>query len=98
MTNTVVEKDSQRVVGFNSENQEIHEGTIRFDIIFYVRMRDGLSQIIVNVEAQKDEPEKYEILNRAIFYVSRMILHRKKKIFQIQIIMISNVFIPSGCV
>ena len=36
LTNTVVEKDSQRVVGFNSENQEIHEGTIRFDIIFYV--------------------------------------------------------------
>ena len=36
LTNTIVEKDSQRVVGFNSENQEIHEGTIRFDIIFYV--------------------------------------------------------------
>ena len=53
LTNTIVEKDSQRVVGFNSENQEIHEGTIRFDIIFYVRMRDGLSQIIVNVEARK---------------------------------------------
>ena len=81
LTNTVVEKDSQRVVGFNSENQEIHEGTIRFDIIFYVRMRDGLSQIIVNVEAQKDEPEKYEILNRAIFYVSRMISSQKEKDF-----------------
>ena len=81
LTNTIVEKDSQRVVGFNSENQEIHEGTIRFDIIFYVRMRDGLSQIIVNVEAQKDEPEKYEILNRAIFYVSRMISSQKEKDF-----------------
>ena len=54
LTNTVVEKDGQRVVGFNSENQELHEGTIRFDIIFYVRMKDGLSQIIVNVEAQKE--------------------------------------------
>lgn len=81
LTNTVVEKEGQRVVGFNSENQELHEGTIRFDIIFYVRMRDGLSQIIVNVEAQKDEPEKYEILNRAIFYVSRMISSQKEKDF-----------------
>lgn len=44
-------------------------------------MRDGLSQIIVNVEAQKDEPEKYEILNRAIFYVSRMISSQKEKDF-----------------
>ena len=81
LTNIVVEKDGQRVVGFNSENQELHEGTIRFDIIFYVRMKDGLSQIIVNVEAQKDEPEKYEILNRAIFYVSRMISSQKGRDF-----------------
>ena len=31
------------------------------------------SQIIVNVEAQKDEPTEYKILNRAIFYVSRLV-------------------------
>lgn len=54
----------------DTENSEINEGMIRFDIIFYVRMKDGLSQIIVNVEAQKAEPSSYDILNRAIFYVS----------------------------
>ena len=87
------------VVGLNSENPELHEGMIRFDIIFYVRMRDGLSQIIINVEAQKDEPNGYDILNRAIFYVSRMISSQKEKeIFQIQIIMISSESIPSGFV
>ena len=32
------------MVGLNSENPELHEEMIRFDIIFYVRMRDGLSQ------------------------------------------------------
>ena len=31
-------------------------------------MKNGLSQIIVNIEAQKDEPTEYKILNRAIFY------------------------------
>ena len=51
---------------------------IRFDIIFYVRMKDGLSQIIINVEAQKDEPNGYDILNRAIFYISRMISSQKE--------------------
>ena len=45
----------------------------RFDIIFYVRMKDGLSQVIVNIEAQKAEPSAYDIINRAVFYVSRMI-------------------------
>lgn len=81
LTNTVIEKDGERIVGFNAENQELHEGTIRFDIIFYVRMRDGLSQIIINIEAQKNEPGGYDILNRAIFYVSRMISSQKERDF-----------------
>lgn len=51
----------QRIVGLNTENAEINEGLVRFDIIFYVRMKNGLSQIIVNVEAQKDEPTEYKI-------------------------------------
>ena len=81
LTNTIIKNDESRVVGLNSENPELHEGMIRFDIIFYVRMRDGLSQIIINVEAQKDEPNGYDILNRAIFYVSRMISSQKERDF-----------------
>ena len=69
----------QRIVGLNTENAEINEGLVRFDIIFYVRMKNGLSQIIVNIEAQKDEPTEYKILNRAIFYVSRMISSQKER-------------------
>ena len=81
LTNTVIKNDESRVIGINSENPELHEGMIRFDIIFYVRMRDELSQIIINVEAQKDEPNGYDILNRAIFYVSRMISSQKERDF-----------------
>ena len=75
----------QRIVGINTENAEINEGMVRFDIIFYVRMpsivgrKNGLSQIIVNIEAQKDEPTEYKILNRAIFYVSRLVSSQKEK-------------------
>ena len=71
----------QRIVGLNTENAEINEGLVRFDIIFYVRMKNGLSQIIVNIEAQKDEPTEYKILNRAIFYVSRLISSQKERDF-----------------
>lgn len=45
----------QRIVGLNTENAEINEGLVRFDIIFYVRMpsasgmKNGLSQIIVQM-------------------------------------------------
>ncbi len=81
LTNAEKEKDGQRIVGLNTENAEINEGLIRFDIIFYVRMKDGISQVIVNVEAQKDEPTDYHILNRAVFYVSRLVSSQKERDF-----------------
>lgn len=82
LTNPANQKDGERLIGFNGENTEINEGLVRFDIIFYVRMTDGLSQIIINVEAQKSEPTEYDILNRAIFYVSRMISSQKERDFE----------------
>jgi hypothetical protein len=77
------EKDEKgkRIVGLNTENSEQNEGMARFDIIFYVRMHDGLAQMIINVECQKDEPTEYKILNRAIFYVSRLISSQKERDF-----------------
>ena len=96
LANTDKEVNGGRIVGLNSENTEINEGMIRFDIIFYVRMpsksntadnnatdkESRLSQIIINVEAQKSEPQKYDILNRVIFYVSRMISSQKERDFE----------------
>ena len=35
LTNTAREENGQRVIGLNTENQEIHEGLIKFDMIFY---------------------------------------------------------------
>ena len=82
LTNAVHFQNGKRIVGFNTENQELNEGLVRFDIVFYVRMKDGLSQIIINEEAQKDEPSDYKILNRAVFYVSRLISSQKEKDFE----------------
>lgn len=87
MTNAETEKNGQKIVGLNTENSESNEGLIRFDIVFYVRMpsangmKDGLSQIIVNVEAQKEEPITYYLMNRAVFYVSRLISSQKERDF-----------------
>ena len=81
LTNAAKEKDRQRIVGLNTESAEINEGMIRFEIIFYVRMKDGISQVIVNVEAQKGKPTGYHILNRAVFYASRLISSQKERDF-----------------
>ena len=82
LTNHTYEKNGERIVGLNTENQELNEGLIRFDIIFYVRMRDGLFQIIINIEAQRGDPGEYDILNRATFYASRMISSQKERDFK----------------
>lgn len=82
MTNTSYNASSEdQLIGLNTENSEINEGMIRFDIIFYVRMKDGLAQVIINIEIQKDEPTQYFLLNRAIFYVSRMVSSQKGRDF-----------------
>ncbi len=71
----------ENIAGLNTEASEVNEGLIRYDIIFYVRMRDGLSRIIVNVEAQKDEPSGYKIINRAVFYAGRLVSSQKGRDF-----------------
>ena len=66
LTNRAENQNGQKVIGFNSENSEINEGLIKFDIVFYVHMKDGLSQIIVNVESQKEDPNIYDTINEQI--------------------------------
>lgn len=82
VTNTVVKNDIEKIVGFNTESSEVNEGLIRYDIIFYALTRNGRSRIIINIEAQKNEPEEYDISNRAIFYSCRMISSQKDKEFK----------------
>jgi hypothetical protein len=45
-------------------------------------MKDGLSQVIINLEVQKDDPTKYKIINRATFYVCRLVSSQKERDFK----------------
>ena len=45
-------------------------------------MKDGISQIIVNLEAQKDRPKGYSVVNRGVYYVSRLISSQKERDFK----------------
>lgn len=81
VTNCVMTHSGNRIAGRNAEDVEVNEGKVYFDIIFYVRMRDGISQILVNIEAQKSATPGYHIKNRAIYYTSRMISSQKERDF-----------------
>ena len=78
---TNIKQGGKRLAGLNSESVDANEGVVRFDIVFYVRLKDGVSQIIINIEAQKDAPSGYSILNRGIFYACRLIYSQKERDF-----------------
>ena len=78
---TNIKQGGKRLAGLNSESVDVNEGVVRFDIVFYVRLKDGVSQIIINIEAQKDAPSGYSILNRGIFYACRLISSQKERDF-----------------
>ena len=58
LTNKVVgvDENGKEIIGMNTVNEEVNAGYILFDIIFYVRLKEGRSKIIINVEAQRKEP------------------------------------------
>ncbi len=78
LTNVV---SGERIALRNTEDSAPHEGLILYDIIFYVRTKDGRSQIIINIEAQKDVPTRYDLIKRAVFYASRLISSQKERDF-----------------
>ena len=82
LTNAKYSEGEEEVVGFNTENTIVNEGSVNFDIVFYVHRKCGLTKVILNIEPQKDEPSKYPILNRGIFYVSRLISSQKYRDFK----------------
>lgn len=76
-----VSTDFTHIAGLNTEGSEFDAGTVFYDVLFYVSTGCGLSKVIINIEAQKDEPRSYGLLNRAIFYSSRLISSQKEKFF-----------------
>ncbi|MCD7750726.1 MAG: Rpn family recombination-promoting nuclease/putative transposase [Lachnospiraceae bacterium] len=81
LTDAKQDRSGQRIVGLNTIHAEIMEGVAVFDIVLYARLPEVYTRIIVNLEAQKDEPTGYDILNRAVFYMARLISSQKERDF-----------------
>lgn len=76
-----------KIKGDRNEESSSSEGWVTFDILFHAKApgTDDLITLIINVEAQKTQrPSKlgYQILKRAIYYVSRIISSQKEREFQ----------------
>ena len=95
-TDTGTNTNSPRIIGLRNENSEPNEGLIYFDILFslllpnrqlpdkHQRSRKTASRLlraIVDIEAQKDDPTTYKLMNRCIFYVCRLVSSQKERDF-----------------
>ena len=66
----------ESIEGMNTEDNSIKEGRVFYDIKFSAVVPDSQEpvQLIINIEAQKDDKTPYPLIKRAIYYVSRMTL------------------------
>lgn len=63
----------------NSEDVSVKEGIVRFDILLWVKIpgKEDELGILLNLEAQKKEPDKYPVAKRGIYYGGRMLSAQK---------------------
>ena len=95
-TDTGTNTNSPRIIGLRNENSEPNEGLIYFDILFSLLLPNRqlpdkhqrsrktagrLLRAIVDIEAQKDDPTTYKLMNRCIFYVCRLVSSQKERDF-----------------
>lgn len=65
---------TDKIIGENTEDSSVSEGTLYYDIRFSVRLGEKeYIKIIFDVEAQKDYTPGYHIVTRGIVYGARMI-------------------------
>ena len=79
----IEELSDKNIEGMNTEDNSIKEGKVFYDIKFSAVVPDSNEpvQLIINVEAQKDDNTPYPLIKRAIYYVSRMISAQKNTVF-----------------
>ena len=82
-TNAVTKK----IQGDRNEESSPTEGWVTFDILFHAKAPESgdLVTLIINVEAQKTQRAStlgYDILKRALYYVSRIISSQKEREFE----------------
>jgi hypothetical protein len=81
---TIDEFMSKRITGMNTEESSREEGTVYYDIKFYVytRSKKELIKLIIDVEAQNKFNPGYDMVTRGIYYCARQLSSQKETEFE----------------
>ena len=76
-----IENEGSIIIGQNSE--DIEDGKVVYDIVFSANVPNKQEKIklIINIEAQKDDKQGYELVTRGQYYGARLISSQKGRIF-----------------
>jgi len=72
-----------KIVGVNTEDVTPSEGSVRFDLLFYVVAGKGKEKrkLIINLEIQSVIDLNYQLMNRVSYYLSRLISRQNRTEF-----------------
>lgn len=78
-----LKESGESVIGCNSEDSTINEGTVEYDIRFCAVAPSSRQKVrlIIDLEAQKDFYPGYPLIKRGIYYCSRMISSQYGTVF-----------------
>lgn len=73
----------QNIRGSRNEDSSPTEGKIVFDILFHAKapVSGELITLIINIEAQKQYPDKYPLIKRGVYYACRALSSEKEREF-----------------
>ena len=82
-TNMNIDKATEKIYGMNPEDTSVFGAKIIFDIIVGIRLPDTPEKenigLVLNIEAQASSNTPYPLLNRAIYYCSRLLASQKNR-------------------
>ena len=78
------DEQGEFIQGMDTEDSSMTEGTVYFDILFYVILPDSGKRVrmIINVEAQNKFDPGYPLIKRGVYYGSRMISSQYGTVFE----------------
>ncbi len=82
-TNINIDKATDKINGMNTEDQSVSGAKIIFDILVGIKLPYSQEAesigLILNIEAQANSNTHYPLLNRAVYYCSRLLARQKNR-------------------
>lgn len=70
---------AEKIIGISEESTSLYEGSVKYDVLFksIVPQQGTETELIINLEAQKNFNPGYSLVTRGVYYCARMLSDQK---------------------